>query len=61
MLEQGITKKECIDKLLELYIGNSKKYKVETIWDSIVYVNKLKVGYLPRLHYLIVWKRYPKK
>ena len=38
---------------LEFETGNSEKYKVETIWDSAVYPNKVK-GHLPGLYYLAV-------
>lgn len=45
----------------KLDAGNSKKYKVEAIWDNTIYANKLESGYLPGLYYLIVWKSYPKE
>ena len=63
LLEQDATKKEQIDKKvtkLEFKAGNSKKYKVEAIWDSAVYANKTK-GQLPGLYYLVSWKKYLKK
>ena len=39
---------------------NSRKYKVEAIWNNAVYIKESK-GYLPRLYYLVSWKRYPEK
>ena len=60
MLEQDTIKKMRVDKKvteLEFKVGNSKEYKVEAIWDSTVYANKAK-GYLPKLYYLVAWKRY---
>ena len=36
----------------EFKAGNNAKYKVETIWDSTVYANKVK-GHLPGLYYLL--------
>ena len=48
-------------QVTELKAGNSKKYKVEAIWDSIVYANKLESGQLPGLYYLIAWKGYPEE
>ena len=64
LLEQNKIKKEQADKRikeLEFEAGNSKEYKVEAIWDSAVYVSKLKSSQLPGLYYLIAWKRYPKE
>ena len=41
LLEQNTTKKEWIDKnLTEFEADNIKKYEIEAIWDSIVYINK---------------------
>ena len=59
LLEQNITKKEQIDKKvikLKFETGKSKKYKVEAILDSAVYVNKTK-GYLSGLYYLLAFKK----
>ena len=54
LLEQHIIRKEQVKKVSELNTGkNSKKYKVETIWDSAVYANKLESGYLSGLYYLV--------
>ena len=51
LLEQDITKKEWVEKVPELDAGSndSKEYKVEAIWDSAVYANKLE-GHLPGLY-----------
>ena len=45
---------------LDFEAGNSKEYKVETIWDSAVYARKSK-GYLSGFYYLVAWKSYPKE
>ena len=61
LLEQDSTRNKQIDKnMTEFETGNSKEYKVETIWNSAVYANKAK-SHLPGIYYLIVWKRYPKE
>ena len=55
LLEPNTIKKEQVNKQvteLELEAGNSKKYKVEAIWDSAVYANEKK-GHLPDLYYLV--------
>ena len=50
-------------EILELDISNdnSKEYKVEAIWDSAVYANKLESGHLQGLYYLVTKKGYPKE
>lgn len=40
--------------------NNSKMYKIETIWNSAIYIKKLK-GYLLDFFYLVVWKNNFKK
>ena len=61
LLEQETTKKERVDEnMTEFKAGNSKKYKVEVIQDSTVYINKAE-GHLPNLYYLVAWKRYLKE
>ena len=40
---------------------NSKEYKMEAIWDSMVYTKESKSGYLSGLYYLVLWKRYPEE
>ena len=60
LLEQDITRKGQVDEkvtALEFEAGDSKKYKIEAIWDNAVYANKAK-GHLPGLYYLVAWKRY---
>ena len=64
LLEQDTTKKGRVSKKVsELDAGNknSKEYKVEAIWDSAVYANKLKSGHLPGFYYLVAWKSYPEE
>ena len=46
LLKQDVTKKWRISKkLLELDVSNSKEYKVEAIWDSVIYARESKVIY----------------
>ena len=64
LLEKDTTRKERMDKRvkqLDLEAGNSKKYKIEAIWDSAVYASKSKSDQLPGLYYLVAWKGYPKE
>ena len=64
LLKQDNTKNKRVYQRvteLELEANNGKKYKVEPIWDSAVYASKLESGQLPRLYYLVAWKRYPKE
>ena len=34
---------------LDFEAGNDKKYEVEAIWDSTIFVKKLKFGYRPEI------------
>ena len=62
LLEQDTTKKERVEKIPESDAGdNSKKYKVEVIWDSGVYAMESESGHLPGLYYLVAWKGYPEE
>ena len=62
LLEQKTTRKEWVDKIVtELDAGNSKEYKMETIWDNAIYTKKLEISQLPNFYYLIVWKGYFKR
>ena len=58
LLKKNIVRKERIEEVLKLNVGNkdSKKYKMEAIYNSAVYVNELKSGHLPSFYYLIAWK-----
>lgn len=60
LLEQNTTKKGRVHKnATELDIGsNNKEYKVEAIWDSGVYANKLADDHLPGLYYPVFWNGY---
>ena len=57
LLEQDTTKKRRVDKevrQIEFDNGNnSGEYKVEAIWDSVVYARELESGYLPGFYYLV--------
>lgn len=67
LLEQDITKKRQVDKImskLEFVNGKSKnsKYEIKTIWNSAVYAKQSETkAYLSNLYYLILWKEYSKK
>ena len=60
LLEQDITRKRRIFLVPEFELGDNKKYEVEAIQDSVVYVKEVD-GHLPRLYYLVVWKGYPEE
>lgn len=59
LLKQDTTKKERVNKFLELKleldIGKDKKYKVKRIKDNAVY-NKAAEGQLPKLYDLVFEK-----
>ena len=60
MLVQIIIKKNSIDKnAIKLGTGNnnSKKYKIESICENILYTRE-SMGYLSRLYYLVFLKNY---
>ena len=66
LLEQDTIRKGQVDKKvkqMEFDTGNnnSGEYKVEAVWDSVVYTIESKSGHLPGLYYLVSWKRYPEK
>ena len=59
LLKHNTIKKERLEKVSKLDSSdNSKKYKVEAIWNSTIYINKSKSGPPLGLYYLIVWKSY---
>ena len=49
LLEYNITKKKKVKKIpkLDNSNNNSTEYKVEAIWESAIYTNKLESDYLP--------------
>lgn len=56
MLKQDIIKKNWVEKTqLNLENGNSKRYKVEVIWDNIINIRESK-SYLPDFYNMILWK-----
>ena len=60
LLEKNIMKKrEANDKQLdfEFETGNIKEYKIDSIWDSAVYIKKL-IRQLLGHYYLVLWKNY---
>ena len=60
LLKQDIIKNEQINEnVTRLNAGNkdNKEYKVEAIWDNIVYANKSE-SHLLGLYYLVTWKYY---
>ena len=62
LLKQDITRKGRVDKevrQIEFDTGdNSGEYKVEAIWDSVVYARELESGHLLGFYYLVLWKGY---
>ena len=40
--------------------NDSKEYKIEAIWDSVVYTRESE-SHLLGLYYLVFWKKYPKE
>ena len=38
--------------------SDNKEYKVDGIWDSVVYARESATGQLPGLYYLVLWKGY---
>ena len=62
LLEQDITKKEQDKNAEELNADdNSREYEMKAIWDNAVYMRELKLGHLPGLYHLVLWKKYPKE
>ena len=59
LLEQDITKKRQMnDMQLKFEADNEKEYKIDGIWDSVVYAKESTTGQLPKLYYLVLWKGY---
>ena len=63
LLEQDITRKRRVDKKISQIIfdvddNDSGKYKVEAIWDSVVYAREFKSGHPSGFYYLASWERY---
>lgn len=63
LLKQNTSRIRGIDEnIIELDIGgNNKKYKIDTIWDNVVYTNELELGQLLVFYYLILYKGYFKE
>ena len=58
LLEQDITKKGRVDEEVrqiefDASDNKSREYKVEAIWDSVVYARKSESGHLSGLYYLV--------
>ena len=58
LLEQDTTRKGRVDeevRQMEFNAGNndSREYKVEVIWDSVVYARESESSHLPDLYYLV--------
>ncbi len=47
--------------VIKLDKSESKDYEVKAICDSKIYTKELDSGHLLGLHYLILWKGYPKE
>ena len=54
LLKQDTIKKSWMNKFSvpEFEAGDNKKYKVEAIWDSVIYIKEAD-RHLPELYYLI--------
>ena len=63
LLEKDTIKKEQVyeENAEELNAGDKGEYKMEAIWDSVVYARESELGHLPGLYYLVSWKRYPEE
>ena len=64
LLEQDIIRKRWVDESNAAKLDASNKsgeYKVEVIWDSLVYARESKSGHLPGLYSLVLWRRYLKE
>ena len=63
LLKYNTIRKEWINKnTIELDLGNdSRKHKVEAIYNSAIYTKKSKLIHLLELYYLIFWKGYLKE
>ena len=46
---------------LKFEVGNNKKYQLDDIWDSVVYIRKSIIGQLLGLYYQVLWKSYLEK
>ena len=60
LLKQDTTKKKRIDKKvteLDFKTNNNKEYKIEAIWYSAIYANKVE-SHLSCLYHFVAWKRY---
>ena len=44
----------------EFETGDNKEYKIDGIWDSVVYAKEL-AEQLSGLYYLALWKSYPEE
>lgn len=64
LLEQNITKKRQVNKLLDIELrfnaGKNKRYKVKAIKDNVVHFNAAAKGQFLGLYYLVSWKNYSK-
>ena len=49
-------KKQINNNQLKFKVSNNEKYKINGIWDIIVYIKKLVIKYLLRFYYLILKK-----
>ena len=49
------------DIKLEFETSNNEEYKVNDIWDIIVYIKKLAIKQLLKFYYLVLWQSYFKE
>lgn len=46
-------KKQVNENIIEFNVDNDKKYRIEIIWNSVVYAKKLEIDYILRFYYYI--------
>lgn len=63
LLDKNTSRKRWVDKNMTEFEagGNEEEYKVEGIWNSVVYEKELAADHLLGIYYLISWEGYPKK
>ena len=45
----------------EFQASNNKEYKVDSIWNSMIYTKKSAIKQLPGFYYPVLWKSYFKE
>ena len=61
LLEQNLTKKEQVNNIWQKFeADNNKKYEVDDILDSAIYIRESE-RQLPGLYHIVLWKSYSEK